>query len=150
MVLTIVPNVSKSALVSYSAKEMYDLVADISGYSVFLPWCGGSEIISVNGDEVRARIDLAYKGIHKSFSTINRNQSGKMIEMRLQEGPFKHLEGFWRFESLREDASKVLLDLNYEFSGKILQMTVGPVFNEVANRLVDSFCQRAVEVYGKR
>jgi len=150
MVLTIVPNVSKSALVPYSAKEMYDLVADISGYPVFLPWCGGSEIISVNGDEVRARIDLAYKGIHKSFSTINRNQPGKMIEMRLQEGPFKHLEGFWRFESLREDASKVLLDLNYEFSGKILQMTVGPVFNEVANRLVDSFCQRAVEVYGKR
>ncbi|MDH5191722.1 MAG: type II toxin-antitoxin system RatA family toxin [Gammaproteobacteria bacterium] len=150
MVLTIVPNVSKSALIPYSAKEMYDLVADISGYSDFLPWCGGSEIISVNGDEVRARIDLAYKGIQKSFSTINRNQSGKMIEMRLQEGPFKHLEGFWRFESLREDASKVLLDLNYEFSGKILQMTVGPVFNEVANRLVDSFCQRAVEVYGKR
>ncbi len=129
---------------------MYDLVADIPGYPVFLPWCGDSEILSTNGDEVRARIVLAYKGIHKSFTTINRNQTDKMIEMRLQEGPFKHLQGFWRFESLREDACKVLLDLNYEFSGKILQMTVGPVFNEVANKLVDAFCQRAVEVYGKR
>lgn len=144
------PDVNKSALVPYSAKEMYDLVADIPGYPVFLPWCGDSEILSINGDEVRARIDLAYKGIHKSFTTINRNQTDKMIEMRLQEGPFKHLEGFWRFERLREDACKILLDLNYEFSGKILQMTVGPVFNEVANRLVDAFCQRAVEVYGKR
>jgi len=145
-----VPNVNKSALVPYSAKEMYDLVVDIPAYSVFLPWCGDAEVLSVNGDEVTARLDLAYKGIHKSFTTVNRNQAGKMVEMRLQEGPFKHLEGFWRFESLREDASKVLLDLNYEFSSRILQMTVGPVFGEVANRLVDAFCQRAVDVYGKR
>ena len=129
---------------------MYRLVEDIESYPQFLPWCGSSRIIEVNGDEVRAQLDLAYKGIQKSFKTINRNQPGKMIEMRLLEGPFKHLEGFWRFEPLREDACKVSVDLNYEFSGKILQMTVGPVFNEVANRLVDSFCKRAVDVYGKR
>ncbi len=129
---------------------MFALVDDIDAYADFLPWCGSSTELSRDEDEVRASIELAYKGVHKSFTTLNRNQKNKMIEMRLLEGPFKHLEGFWRFDSLRDDACKVLLDLNFEFSNRLLDMTVGPIFNEVANRLVDSFCQRAEQVYGKR
>lgn len=129
---------------------MFALVDDIDAYSEFLPWCGSSTVLSRDEDEVRASIELAYKGVHKSFTTVNRNQKNKMIEMRLLKGPFRHLEGFWRFDSLRDDACKVLLDLNFEFSNRLLDMTVGPIFNEVANRLVDSFCQRAEQVYGKR
>lgn len=129
---------------------MFALVDDIDAYAEFLPWCGSSSVLSRDEDEVRASIELAYKGVHKSFTTTNRNQKNKMIEMRLLEGPFRHLEGFWRFDSLRDDACKVLLDLNFEFSNRLLDMTVGPIFNEVANRLVDSFCQRAEQVYGKR
>jgi ribosome-associated toxin RatA of RatAB toxin-antitoxin module len=73
-----------------------------------------------------------------------------MIEMRLIEGPFKHLNGFWRFDPLGEDGCKVSLDLEYEFASRVLSMVVGPVFNQIANSLVDSFIKRAVEVYGKR
>jgi ribosome-associated toxin RatA of RatAB toxin-antitoxin module len=73
-----------------------------------------------------------------------------MIEIRLLEGPFLRLEGFWRFQPLRSDACKVSLDLEFEFSSQLLQLAIGPVFKQITNSLVDAFCKRAVELYGKR
>ena len=75
-------------------------------------------------------------------------QTGKMIELQLLNGPFKHLHGFWRFDALGEDACKVSLDMDYEFSSKMLSFIVGPVFNKIANTLVDAFCERAGKIYG--
>ncbi|MCK4952083.1 MAG: type II toxin-antitoxin system RatA family toxin, partial [Gammaproteobacteria bacterium] len=101
--------INKSALVSCSAENFFLLVDDIEAYPEFLPWCSASEVLSRTEDEVKARLDLVKGHIHKSFTTINRMQKNKMIEMRLQEGPFHHFEGFWRFESLEENACKVSL-----------------------------------------
>ena len=147
------PVINRHALVPYSAAEMFALVDDVESYPQFLPWCKSATVWSRNDDEVRASVELAKGAIQKSFTTLNRLQHNKMIEMRLVEGPFHHLEGFWRFDSLGEQearACKVTLDLEYEFSNTLLAMTVGPVFNQVANKLVDAFCQRAETVYGKR
>lgn len=142
------PNISKSALVPYTAAQMFDLVDKVSDYPEFLPWCGGSEELSRNEDEVNASVTISHSGINKAFSTRNRLQKNKMIEMELVNGPFKHLHGFWRFETLSDSACKVSLDLEYEFSSKLLGMAVGPVFNQIANSMVDSFCQRADKIYG--
>ncbi len=142
--------VKKSALVPYSAHEMYALVADIESYGKFLPWCGGTRILSRDEDSVTAAVIIAYGGIHKTFTTANRMQTDKMIEMRLVEGPFKHLLGYWRFLALDARACKVSLDMEFEFSNAILSLTIGPVFNRIANDLVDGFCRRAESFYGKR
>ncbi len=142
--------VSRMALMPYSAGEMYDLVDNIEAYPEFLPWCKSATVLSRSDDEVRANLALSRGGINKSFTTCNRLQRNKIIEMRLVEGPFNHLEGFWRFDNLGEQACKVSLDLEFEFSSRLLGLTVGPVFNQIASTLVDSFCERAVEVYGKR
>ncbi len=141
--------INRSALVRYSASQMYALVDDIDAYPEFLPWCKSSTVLSRDEDEVRATLELSRAGIHKTFSTCNRLQAGKMIEMRLIEGPFKRLEGFWRFEPLGEEACKVSLDLEFEFSSRILDVTLGPVFNQIANSLVDAFCERATVNYGR-
>lgn len=142
------PTVSKSALVNHSAADMYQLVDDVEAYPQFLPWCGGARVTSRNEDEVLAAIDIAYGAVHKSFSTRNRLQKNKMIEVRLVEGPFKHLHGYWRFDTLGENACKVSFDLDYAFSNKLIGLAVGPVFSQIANTLVDSFCQRANALYG--
>lgn len=144
------PVISKSALVPYSAAEMFALVNDIPAYPDFLPWCGDSEVLASNEDEIRAKVQLSRSGIKKSFTTLNRLQKDKMIEMRLVEGPFQHLEGFWRFEPLNDTACKVMFDIEFEFSSKILALTVGPVFSQITSTLVDAFTKRAVEIYGKR
>lgn len=140
----------RTALLPYSAAEMYALVDAIESYPEFLPWCKSTTILNRTDDEVHAEIELSRGGINKSFSTCNRSQKNKIIEMRLVKGPFHHLEGFWRFDSLGEHACKVSLDLEFEFSSRLLSLTFGPVFNQIAGTLVDSFCQRAVAVYGER
>lgn len=142
--------IRKSALVPYSAHEMFGLVADVESYSQFLPWCGGSRILSRDEDSVAAEIEIAYSGVHKTFTTINRMQTDKMIEMRLVEGPFKHLFGYWGFLALDERACKVSLDMEFEFSNAMLGLVMGPVFSRIANDLVDSFRRRGEQLYGKR
>lgn len=143
------PNIHKSALVPYSAAQMFALVNDIDTYQQFLPWCRSSQVLSRSEDEVRATIEIAHGSLRKSFTTRNRIQKDKMMEMRLEEGPFRHLEGFWRFDTLGEQASKVSLDLDFEFSSKLVGLAMGPVFSQIANSLVDAFTKRAVQVYGK-
>jgi ribosome-associated toxin RatA of RatAB toxin-antitoxin module len=65
----------------------------------------------------------------------------------LQEGPFKKLHGDWQFIALRDDACKVVLTLEFEFAGKLIDTAFGKVFSQVANSLVESFVERAREVY---
>lgn len=144
------PTVNRSALVPYSPGQMYGLVDDIEGYPAFLPWCRSAKEWSRTEDEVRASIELQRGPVHKTFTTRNRLQRNKMIEMRLVEGPFHHLEGFWRFSELEHGATRIALDLEYEFSSTVLKLAIGPVFGQIANTLVDAFCARAVDLYGKR
>ncbi len=143
-------SISKSALVPYSPAQMFTLVDGIEAYPEFLPWCRTTNVLSRTDDEVRATIELSKGGVEKAFTTCNRNQKNKMIEMRLVEGPFRRLEGFWRFDALGDEGCKVSFDLEFEFASRMLDMVVGPVFSQIANSLVDSFHRRAVEVYGKR
>ena len=141
---------SRHAIVPYSANEMYRLVSDIESYPDFLPWCGSANVLSADEEVVEASIGIDYKGVKKSFTTRNRLQKGKTMEMHLVDGPFRKLQGFWRFESLDDSACKVALDLEFEFSNRLVAMTVGRVFNDIAGKLVDSFSQRAHALYGKR
>lgn len=142
-------HINRSALVPYSSEQMYQLVDGIPLYPQFLPWCRSAVEHTRDADEVKASIEIAKGAVNKQFTTLNRLQKNKTIEMRLVDGPFRHLHGFWRFDELKADACKVSLDLDFEFSNKILSMVVGPVFNQVANTLVDSFVERARKVYGK-
>lgn len=141
-------SIKRSAVVPYSAKQMFQLVDGIEDYPQFLPWCKASEIHERTADEVKATLVLAKGGMEKSFTTINRNQQDKMIEVRLVAGPFSHLEGFWLFDTLNENMCKVVLDLDFEFSNALLSLAIGPLFQQIATSLVDAFCQRAKEVYG--
>lgn len=143
-------SVKRSAHVPYSAQEMYDLVADIESYPQFLPWCGGARIIARDETSTLATIDIAYRAFRKGFTTRNRLQPGEAIEMRLVEGPFKELFGRWRFDTLAGGASRISLDLDFEFASTVTALALGPAFTHIANTLIDSFKSRAAAVYGER
>ena len=140
--------ISKSALIPYSAEKMYRLVADVDSYEQFLPWCRRSAVLSQTEDEVKGQIEIQHTGMNKTFTTLNRMQKNKMIEIRLVEGPFKHLQGFWRFDALDDNGCKISLDLEFEFSNRLVSMAFGPIFSQIANTMVDAFCKRAFDVYG--
>jgi ribosome-associated toxin RatA of RatAB toxin-antitoxin module len=139
-------HVERSALVHYSAEQMYDLVADVDAYPEFLPWCGGARVRRDHAS-ILASIDIAYLGIRARFTTRNENRFPS-IRMSLVDGPFKALSGKWSFRSLRAGASKVLLSLDYEFEAGLLGIALAPAFDAIANSMVDSFVDRAESLYG--
>ena len=142
--------VEKSVLIEYSAAQMYALVENISAYPEFLPWCGGTEILKKEGDVTRAAIIIDFRGIKQRFSTENRADPPQLIEMTLVDGPFRQLDGSWRFKSLGDAACKIDFRLHYEFSSKLLEKIFGPVFQFIASTFVDAFVKRARQVYGSR
>ena len=141
------PVVKKSALVTHTANQMYDLVNDVESYPEFLPWCRSTKLLSHNENEMCAELEVARVGIRQKFSTCNTLHPHERIDLRLKDGPFRNLQGSWRITPLREDACKVELELEFEFSGKLINTAFGAVFNQIANTLVDAFCKRADEVY---
>lgn len=141
-------NVQKNALVPYSAREMYALVADVDSYPQFLPWCrAASQGVNADGS-IKATIEMARGPLHRSFTTRNHLTEGERIEIHLVDGPFRRLDGIWCFEPRGEHGCRVALDLEFDFSSRVLRSVVGPVFHEIANSMVDAFCRRASSVYG--
>ena len=141
--------VKQSRTVPYSCKQMYDLVNDVERYDDFLPYFSKSQVHHRDEDEVQATLSIIAAGITKSFTTRNRLQVNKMIEIRLVDGPFSHLEGFWRFDDTPEGC-QILFDLEFDFAGRMLSMLLGPMFEQVTNKMVDAFCDRAEAIYGIR
>ena len=139
--------ISKHALVPYSASQMFALVNDIDSYDQFLPWCSESTVLEKTDHEIKASLNIAYGSLNKSFTTLNILTPDSKMEMKLVDGPFKKLHGEWLFTQLGEDGCKVSLDLEFEFKSKIVDITMGPVFSQIANTLVDSFSERAKDIY---
>lgn len=139
--------VNRSALVLHTAEEMFDLVNDVRRYPEFLPWCASTAVVSETDDTLEATLYLSKGGLKYSFTTRNFLQRPKHMEITLVEGPFKSLTGVWTFTPLNEEASKVELNMHFEFSGKLTGMAMGKVFNSVATTLVDAFVTRADQVY---
>ena len=134
----------------YTPREIFDLVSDVDAYPTFLPWCSAASILVRDRDDVQARISFSVGGVAKSFTTRNRYEGTHAIHMQLIDGPFRHLQGSWRFAALGDEGCRISLELEYDFASRMLAMVTGPVFNKIANSLVDAFRQRAVEVYGER
>ncbi|WKV52348.1 type II toxin-antitoxin system RatA family toxin [Dickeya fangzhongdai] len=141
------PKISRSALVPFSAEQMYKLVNDVSSYPAFLPGCTGSRVLFSSGSEMTAAVDVSKAGISKTFTTRNTLIDNQCILMQLVDGPFRQLTGDWRFTPLSDDACKVELNLDFEFKNVLIEMAFGKIFKELANNMVQAFTLRAKEVY---
>ena len=141
-------NVEKSVLIGHSAARMYALVADVGAYPQFLPWCSGTEVRQLDAHRAAATLHVNYRGLRLHFTTENQMEEGTLIDMKLVNGPFKHLDGYWRFLPLSEQACKIEFRLGYELSGKLVEKVAGPVFNHIADTMVEVFVKRAASLYG--
>jgi ribosome-associated toxin RatA of RatAB toxin-antitoxin module len=140
--------VEKSVLIERTAVQMFELVDRVEDYPKFLPWCGGTELLERTDGKTAARIHISYHGLKAHFATENAKEAPRQMDIRLREGPFRSMDGGWRFTPLGETACKVEFRLHYEFSSKILEMVLGPVFHHIANTFVESFVKRAQQLYG--
>ncbi len=140
--------VKKVVLIERTAMQMFELVDHVEDYPKFLPWCDGTEVSERTDTLTVATLRINYHGIRSHFTTANRKQAPQLMQLGLRDGPFKHLEGEWRFTPLGEDACKIEFRLVYEFSSRLLEKVLGPVFNHIANTFVEAFVKRAEQVYG--
>ena len=140
--------VQRSALLPYSAAQMFQLVNDVNSYPEFVPWCVKTTVHKESSKEKEATMDFAKRSINASVTTNNELEENKKIVMRLVKGPFKHLLGTWKFLALDESSCKVEFDMEFSFTNPLYSATLGPIFNQVANKLVSAFTQRASDIYG--
>jgi ribosome-associated toxin RatA of RatAB toxin-antitoxin module len=152
-------HVKRSVLLWYSPREMYELVVGVEQYSTFLPWCARSEVVERHDDGITARLTLAKGGLRHAFTTRNRHRAGAEVRVALIDGPFSELEGTWLFLPVVRPGSagdadtaacRIEFNLRYAFANAPLETLISPVFDRIANTLVDSFVQRAEQVHGPR
>ena len=137
--------ISRSAIVEHSAAELYALVQDIESYPRFLPWCVDAKVLEAG----KATITAGMRGLRQSFTTLNESKAPEAIDMRLVEGPFKAFEAAWRFTALGPKACRIDFSLEYEFSSYALAKLLEPLFDRIADTMVDAFARRADEVHGR-
>jgi ribosome-associated toxin RatA of RatAB toxin-antitoxin module len=140
--------ITRSALVGYTASQMYALVEDIEAYPQFLPWCQSAKVIERSEGKTIAELSAGLKGLKQSFTTENLNTPGQSIEMRLLKGPFRTFRAAWKFHALDEHAAKIEFSMTHEFSSRLLAGALDPLFDQIADTMVDAFIRRAQTVYG--
>lgn len=138
--------VEKSVLVAHPPERMFELVDRVEDYPKFLPWCGGTELISRDAEHTVATIHIAYMGIRQSFTTENEKTPPHGMRIKLLNGPFSELEGDWKFLALGNEACKIEFRLQYAFSSRVLETLLAPVFSHITHTFVDAFVRRADEV----
>lgn len=141
------PTIQRSALVPHSAQKMFDLVNDVDSYPDFLPWCNDAATLEKGDGYNIARVDIKKGPLSQHFTTRNELINGNEINMTLVDGPFKQLHGQWNFKDIGEHGCRVSFEIEFAFSGLILQKTLSPIFNEICARMVDAFVARANQVY---
>jgi ribosome-associated toxin RatA of RatAB toxin-antitoxin module len=140
--------IDRSALVMYSAQQMYALVDDIEHYPAFMQGCQSARVISRSDDEVVGELTLGKGALRYSFTTRNLLRPGEEMQMALVEGPFRKFGAAWRFQALADNACKVSLTMEFDFAGGLVGMALETLFNHSANNLVDALVNRAHELYG--
>ena len=139
--------VNRSALVPYSAAQMYALVKDVEAYPSFLPWCKDAEVHVREADVIEASLELHRGRISKRFRTRNVLRENQFLGIELVGGPFRHMSGGWTFQQLGNVGSKVELELEFEFDSRATDVIFGHFFEHTCNTLVDSFTRRAAQIY---
>lgn len=139
--------IERSALVTYSAMDMYKLVVDVPSYPEFLSWCTATTVHEQDDVSQKASLTVKVAGIMQQFTTLNSLATGERVGMNLFEGPFKNLQGEWCFNQLGDIGCKITLELDFEMNHGLMASMFGKGFGKIANRLVDDFCKRAEKVY---
>lgn len=141
-------SINKSAVVAFTAEQMYALINDVESYPAFLPWCSAGVVHEQNSHYMRASVSLAVGGIKQTFTTENTLQPGTRIDVQLLSGPFKQLHGYWLFEPAGEEKCRISFQMNFEYKNKIIKLALNKIFQRIGDSLVASFIARAQAIHG--
>src|SRR3954468_19735796 len=139
--------IRRSAIVPFTPAQMFDLVNDVEAYPKRFGWCDAATVIEREDNVLVARLDLKFAGIKQSFTTRNTTEQPARLAMKFMEGPFRSLDGLFTFQALGDVGCKIALELDFDYAGlggSVLRLG----FQQLANRMVDDFCDEARRQYG--
>lgn len=140
---------SVEKILPYTQKQLYDLVADISSYPKFIPWCEAARVWEKEGDKILADLVIRFKGISGKYtSRVLLDEAEYEISVDLAQGPFKHLYQGWKFSKV-SGGTKVEFDIDFELRSKILEKIVDLMFYDACDKMMVAFTKRADELYAK-
>lgn len=136
----------RSALVERPATLLFDLIEAAEDYAAFLPWCEGATILERSDEVVRAELRVRVAGLAFSMRTCNPKRRPEWMAIHLEQGPFRHFEGEWRLRAIGTAGCRVDFRLDHAFDSATMTRVAGPVFERIADTLVDAFVQRALSL----
>jgi ribosome-associated toxin RatA of RatAB toxin-antitoxin module len=140
--------IKRTALVTFTPSQMFELVVDVERYCEFLPWVAGAQVHEKSATGLLASLTMERAGVRQSFTTRNEMIAPDWMSLRLVEGPFKLLEGMWTFTAIGTAGTKVVLDMKFEFANPLASMLFGKAFEQSVGELIDAFVGRAKQMYG--
>jgi ribosome-associated toxin RatA of RatAB toxin-antitoxin module len=141
--------IARSSIVEHGVAEMYALVENVEAYPEFLPWCRRARVLGRSAGRTVATLAVGLRGLSYEFTTENANRPPDAIDLALVEGPFRSFAAHWRLIALGAAASRIEFSMEYEFSGALVSRALGPLFEGIANTMVDAFARRADALHGK-
>lgn len=139
--------IERSAIVTYTAAQMFGLVNDVGRYPEFLPWCTGARVADESDTQRLASLRIARGVLRTEFSTRNTLVKDSQILMHLVDGPFRNLAGEWRFDAIGERGSRVRFRVEFEFKNRLTAVAMSAAFEALCSSIVDAFVTRAQQVY---
>lgn len=138
----------------YTARQIYDLVADVARYPEFLPWTAAARIRSRSpidgGEKLEADLVISFKVFRERFgSRVLLYPDRGRIDTAYIDGPFKHMQSHWQVHDAPEGGCIVDFAVDFEFRNPVLQKLIGVVFDQAMRRVVAAFEARAQALYGR-
>ena len=142
--------INQSEDINVDVSLIFKLINNVDRYSEFLPWCSDSVILNDSASEMTAEIEITGKPIKWKFKTKNKYQENEITKIKLVDGPFKNLEGYWKFHQIDQYNTNVSLFLEYEFSSKIIELSLKPIFSSIMSSILDSFISEAFRLKNEK
>jgi len=147
------PKHKETKIVEFTDIQMFDLVADIDNYHLFLPWCNNSRIIESSkidndNDYVIADLEIGYKDLVYIYrSAVSLNRKNLIIDVEFVDGPFKHLVNKWSFKQIDDNKCEIDFFIDFELNVGFFNYLISKFFDKAFNKMVSSFEDRASQVY---
>ena len=143
-----VHEIQRSALVTFSPEQMFDLVVDVERYPQFLPWVVGAEVHESSPTDLLASMEMQRAGVKERFTTRNVMDRPHWMTLKLVQGPFRLLEGRWTFTPIGDAGTRIELAMRFEFANPVVALLFGKAFEQSCGQLIDAFVVRARPVHG--
>ncbi len=131
--------IQRSIEIQAAHHNIYNIVADIEQYPIFLPWCESSEIIQSHNNTVIAKLSLNLFGFRASITTENQMQKPENIKMTLKSGPFRKFYASWSFEPKSASITQVTYTMNYQL--------INPLVEKIIEKNIDSFIDQLMRSF---